>query len=391
MLTADAECDWRSGEIYRDGSRLPPALMHSPIRGPCKGAPAPQEVPLPRSLTAPTYHTPSVRECHKPRRGSGSTSDTSSTEGSGMTTPKRGSGESGSGSTSSIYPQRTPWRQHESLTSEPLPASAVMKAMSGTWLGEQGETYTLLFPETLRWSCVCFDTQGVAMVELSFDKELGLVWWGTGKAFFMKGAQVVVNDHRVEWYAAETGTRKPSFVWTREEAKSPAREARPARPLDACVAEAAERATREIISQLLGQGGDGRLSLPHWSKEYRGLLGPLRDFLAAQPGKFIVNSSMGSRKYTVAVVDQSANFELDVTRKCLAKLAVREVMQQVEGVGVVSMPDWKDTFSAHLGTLRSFLESRPEFVVIPRRGGKFHVAPVNGACSSHAMLGNMPA
>ena len=200
-----------------------------------------------------------------------------------------------------------------------------MKAMSGTWLGEQGETYTLLFPETLRWNCVCFDTQGVAMVELSFDKELGLVWWGTGKAFFMKGAQVVVNDRRAEWYAAEKGTQKPSFVWTREEAKPPAHEARPARPADACVAEAAERATREIISQLLEQGGDGRLSLPQWNKEYRGLLGPLRDFLAAQPDKFIMTTLKGSRKYTVAVVESSANAELDATRRCLAKLAAREV------------------------------------------------------------------
>jgi hypothetical protein len=315
-----------------------------------------------------------------------------------MTTPK---------SSSNGNSWRTPW-PGVGPTTEPLAASAVMKAMSGTWVGEQGETYTLLFPDINRWNCVCCEAQGLAMADLSFDEELGLVWWGKQKVYFVMAAEVVVNNHCARWYTqtpgGDTWTQKPSFVWTRQEptasSNSPASsidlidlaqsECLPPPSIES-IAEAASRATHEVMRQLLDQGGQGKIWLPHWNEQYRDLLGPCRDFLAAQPGKFIVNSSKGSRKYTVAVVDQSASLELDVTRKCLAKVAVREVMKQVEGVGVVSMPDWKDTFSAHLGTLRSFLESRPEFVVIPRRGGKFHVAPVNGACSSHAMLGNMPA
>jgi hypothetical protein len=50
-------------------------------------------------------------------------------------------------------------------------------------------------------------------------------------------------------------------------------------------------------------------------------------------------------------------------------------------LGVVNLPDWKDTFSPLLGSLRPFLEGRPEFVVMPKRGGKFSVA-LSGACPS---------
>ena len=69
-----------------------------------------------------------------------------------------------------------------------------------------------------------------------------------------------------------------------------------------------------------------------------------------------------------------------------------EVMKQVTergSVGVVSIPDWKVTFLPHLGALRAFLESRPEFVVIPKRGGKFNVAPA-GAFPDHGVHGHVP-
>jgi hypothetical protein len=269
-----------------------------------------------------------------------------------------------------------------------------MKAISGTWLGEQGVTFALLFPDVIRWSCVCFHAHGdrpgqarpgqakagqAAMIELSFDEELGYVWWGKNKAFFVKGAEVVDNRHWARWYARHapedelTGTQKPSFVWSRQEADSPEHQAR-----QACVAEAAEKVTKEIMRQLIEQGGEGRVVLPNWNEEYRGLLGPLREFLEAQPDRLVVSALTTdcSRKYTVAVVEPSASAELDATRRCLAKFAVREVTKQLTepgNVGVVSLPDWKETFSPHLGTLRSFLGSRPEFVIIPGRGSKFRV------------------
>lgn len=265
-----------------------------------------------------------------------------------------------------------------------------MEAMIGTWLGEQGETFTLLFPETLQWSCVCFDKlTGVTVVQLTFDEELGHLWWGKGMAFFAKGAEVVANGRRasVRWYAAEAGTQTPRFVWTRlEEADTPPphtpppRQARNSRLGEASVAEAAERVTSEIIAQLLEQGGEGRIRLPHWKEQYHVLLGPLRDFLAARPDKFIVTTLKGSRDYTVAVVEPSATAKLDETRRCLAQIAVREILQQVTengSVGQVCVTDWKERFSAHLGPLRSFLDGRPEFVVIPKflkRRGKFNVA-----------------
>jgi len=148
-------------------------------------------------------------------------------------------------------------------------------------------------------------------------------------------------------------------------------------PSDAAVAEAATRATAEIMQQLVEQGGHGKIWFPQWNQKYRDLLGSLFDFLAAQPDKFTIRAQKDSRRFTVTVADPVAQTVLSATRKCLEKLAVRAVMKQVTAkgeFGVVDMPDWKDTYAAHLGTLRSFLEGRPEFVVIPKRGNNFSLA-----------------
>jgi len=296
-----------------------------------------------------------------------------------------------------------------------------MKAMSGQWRGDQGEIYTLLFPHANRWTCICCDSAGVAMVDLLFDEEFGFVWWGKDKAYFVMGAEIVVSNHWARWYAAEdTWARKPRFAWTRLDPSQPkslsvTSQASPGLPMgqglpmnqvshfnafsmpmaeslalqcaeqaalhagpsDAAVAEAAARANGEITQQLVEQGGHGKIWLPQWNQEYRDLLGPLFDFLAAQPDRFAVRAPKDSRRFTVAVADPVAHGELGATRKCLARLAVQEVMKQVTAkgdFGVVSMPDWKETYATHLGTLRSFLEGRPEFVVARKRGSKFALA-----------------
>jgi len=469
-LTAEEDLRWRSGEIYHGGpshdhqpssgdNRHPAAPLgwHGEVVGPCRVAPPPQEVPLPRSLTAAaacsdpsTFKSPTPSASNN-TTGTGNSSNGDGTgnsfnsdsgnsnsnsskprsPGTGKSSSSRTSGRSSSaesglsslGMSSISQPRRT---SRPAFTSEPVPASAVMKAMSGQWRGDQGEIYTLLFPHANRWTCICCDSAGVAMVDLLFDEEFGFVWWGKDKAYFVMGAEIVVSNHWARWYAAEdTWARKPRFAWTRLDPSQPkslsvTSQASPGLPMgqglpmnqvsrfnlnefsmptaetlalqngevleqvcphagpsDAAVAEAATRATAEIMQQLVEQGGHGKIWFPQWNQKYRDLLGSLFDFLAAQPDKFTIRAQKDSRRFTVTVADPVAQTVLSATRKCLEKLAVRAVMKQVTAkgeFGVVDMPDWKDTYAAHLGTLRSFLEGRPEFVVIPKRGNKFSLA-----------------
>jgi len=110
-------------------------------------------------------------------------------------------------------------------------------------------------------------------------------------------------------------------------------------------------ALREIEEQLDRQAIHSRFQVPQWSERYEPTLGPLRAFLANYPEKFAVRDF--------------ADGDISVlrTRDLLAQRAIAEVETQLVGTGHpirLHMPHWNDTFAATLGTLRGFLESRPD-------------------------------
>ena len=95
-LTAEEELRWRSGEIYHggpshdrqprsgDNRHLAAALgWHGEVVGPCWLAPPPQEVPLPRSLTAAACSAPSAFKSPTPSASNNTTVMGNSSKGTG--------------------------------------------------------------------------------------------------------------------------------------------------------------------------------------------------------------------------------------------------------------------------------------------------------------------
>ena len=183
-LTAEEDLRWRSGKMYHGPSHdhqprsgdnrhlAAPLGWHGEVVGPCRVAPPPKEVPLPRSMTAPVCIARSAFKSPTPSasnnttgtgnssnstgnsfnsNSSNSNSSKSRSPGTGKSSSSRTSrrsslaesGLSGHGMCIISQPPRT---SRPAFTSEPVPATAVMKAMSGQWRGDQGEIYTLLFP-----------------------------------------------------------------------------------------------------------------------------------------------------------------------------------------------------------------------------------------------------
>jgi len=127
-------------------------------------------------------------------------------------------------------------------------------------------------------------------------------------------------------------------------------------------------------------------------------LGSLREFLESRPDKFTVMPGEG-RKYTVALAGKralEAQYDGPPAKKTktetnqatsgwdpLVGSAIREIKEQLsqpDNDGYVYVNDWGQRFQASLGTLREFLESRPDkFVVTPGAGKRYTVALVDKA------------
>lgn len=283
-------------------------------------------------------------------------------------------------------PARVSLRCTAQKAQEPVATSAVMQALSGIWVGQRGETYILDFISSNVWNCVRYDAAGTKEFQISYEEAEGLAWWGSEKGYFLDATQLVSANSQVMWYAAGDKTRrKPRFVWSQQGSASQATPTwiEQAQDVEADQADGsspllAACAIREVTEQLLEQGGHGRVWLPHWNEHYRVHLGPLRDFLDALPDKFTVTAGQGARKYAVAIAGAAANAELSALTQSLTAQAVQAIEEQVmapDSEGFVVIPDWKQRFSAHLGSIRSFLESQPDkFAIMPRRNGKFTVA-----------------
>jgi len=162
-------------------------------------------------------------------------------------------------------------------------------------------------------------------------------------------------------------------------------------------------AIQEITQMLQQQGGGGKVWVAHWGKRFEESCGPLRDFLDSQSDKFNVIPGDG-RKFEVELIQQGKRKRpaskingasmVGPTPKKKAKSngkgdgsspksngnpligeAIRTVKEQLSGGGNrVWVPGWGQRFQAELGSLRDFLESRPDkFTVIPGDGSRFSV------------------
>jgi len=172
-------------------------------------------------------------------------------------------------------------------------------------------------------------------------------------------------------------------------------------------------AITEIKDQLRQQGGEGKVMISDWNEAYGIELGPLKLFLLSRPDKFVVFQGQG-KAFTVGLVSRDqvqqtpqkgahkgrntgkgppAKLALPAGKGPPAKLAlpaapednydpliaeaVRELKDQLRlqgGTGKVWIDDWRKNFG-ELGSLRQFLEARPDkFIVNPGRGKDFDVS-----------------
>lgn len=162
----------------------------------------------------------------------------------------------------------------------------------------------------------------------------------------------------------------------------------------------ATSAVKEVKEQLQQPGNDGRVWVRDWKSKYEGTLGSLREFLEGR-SEFLVVPGEG-RKFTVELKGQqgggggwnnssggwgggwgrSSGWKKGGGQgqggwdPCVAA-AIREIKDQLTAhgnKGNVWIWKWGERFQEQLGTLREFLESRPDkFTVIPGEGRKFTV------------------
>jgi len=149
-------------------------------------------------------------------------------------------------------------------------------------------------------------------------------------------------------------------------------------------------AINEIKGQLVEQGGAGKVWVDNWKGRFGDSLGELRSFIESRADKFVVIPT-GGKSFMVSLASlmggslakpaqsQKVPAKANATPKAKgsAVQAVKEIQEQLKqqgGNGMVWVDNWKTRFSTLAETPREFIESRPEFELIPGAGNKFTVA-----------------
>ncbi|CAE8593743.1 unnamed protein product [Polarella glacialis] len=290
------------------------------------------------------------------------------------------------------------------------------KGLEGTWLGEDGETYTTyLHAGKPMWICIMRDSAGGReSFSLSFDEHENKVWWGSEKTFFLDASELREEPahfpvawepahFRVAWYsAADQAKRRPQYFWHRAPSQQQKEQQQQQQPQQQQQQQQPSKfqgfdtyaldkqcAIRDLEEKLTLPSSDGHVHLPQWDKCYLQSLGTLREFLEKCPEKFKVVPGHDKWTYTVALVGAGPSAQqkkVDVCFrgrwKALGDAAIAEITQQLADPGrkgFVWIKQWSQSYQRQLGSLRSFLQSRPDkFKVIPTSSSSDAEASTSG-------------
>jgi len=279
----------------------------------------------------------------------------------GCPTPSTVASDDSERSTSDIPRMHSPSPAQVMLT-------AVKKALAGHWLDDNHGTYRIDFHEETRWTCVLEGADRSLRFPLSYDARRNVIWWGADKTHFIDASAVFERPDEIRWYqSGDTERHQPEFAWYRF---SPAEDMN---DYEVCKSSAIE----EIEEQLLSPGNDGRVRISLWDQRYGRCLGSLKNFLASCPDKFTVIPGDGYR-FTVTPVCKATNGSHLGSIVANAIWEIEDQLYAPDSKGYIWINRWNERYLPYLGTLRDFLESRPDkFNVIPGKGKGFQVWPAD--------------
>eukprot|EP00416_Gambierdiscus_australes_P023983 CAMPEP_0171071276 /NCGR_PEP_ID=MMETSP0766_2-20121228/10233_1 /TAXON_ID=439317 /ORGANISM="Gambierdiscus australes, Strain CAWD 149" /LENGTH=491 /DNA_ID=CAMNT_0011527809 /DNA_START=37 /DNA_END=1512 /DNA_ORIENTATION=- len=198
--------------------------------------------------------------------------------------------------------------------------SALRKGLAGTWKGSDGETYRFDLEEQ-RWLCLPCGASCSEPFLVSYDAESTSLWLsrGGGSAFFLSAAAIAREPEELTIYAvADPQMQGPGHIWRK-------------------------------------QGSTGT--------------GSGVDTTAAQSSAVAPSVPGAEATPTTAEPNHATEAAAEVIAEVEAQL------RAPSNHGFVWVDDWHRRYQRYLGSLRTFLESRPDlFVVHPGRGRGYTVS-----------------
>lgn len=153
-------------------------------------------------------------------------------------------------------------------------------------------------------------------------------------------------------------------------------------------------AVEEITQQVMASGGQAKIWVTDWKQRFGWQLGDFEGFVKSHPDKFKVIPDQG-KSFAIALVGSKTSSrhvsQNRIAYNPLVAAAIREIKDQLRdkgGTAKIWIENWSQRFGS-LGTIREFLESRPDkFAIIPGQGKDFAISLVEGANSpGHKIVG----
>jgi hypothetical protein len=246
-------------------------------------------------------------------------------------------------------------------TPPPTPAqvmsTALRKSLDGVWFGDEDTTYSILFSNATHWTCVRREDGEFWLLFL--DPKEGLIWWGTDRTHFLDVSEVLSSTEAIVWHDSGNGPGpRPPMQWKRTGHSDESFQ----RPV---------RVKRWLKNQKLSK-------MP--CSVQQSFEDDHRDDTPPEDCKksFVLEGE--------AKLDHCRQQQL-VPKDDLSARAIREVEAQLcrpGNQGYVWINKWKECYASELGTLRHFLESRPDrFKVSPTSNRGYRVSVVGGKSDRH--------
>ncbi|CAE8634643.1 unnamed protein product [Polarella glacialis] len=275
-------------------------------------------------------------------------------------------------------------------------AGTLKKSLGGAWVGAEGESYIILCDD-LFLTCVRTDNrhwgsglQGVVSEpgqknsrawskELFFDFRDNMIWWGRERSYFLDVSEIRWTPEEVTWHVSGNGEgpRQP-FTWHRPHENW---------------ADAAE--STQMKPSVFGSVNP--VKVKRWNKQPR--VASPSEPREASP-ETVATKQQASKELPAAPAISAAAAPRSQSRWedhtwcsakdwCSAKeqrhgrqsegdslaawSAIQEIEEQLdhpENTGFIWIDHWNERFLPQLGTLRGFLESRPDRFAVTRTSGK---------------------